>query len=74
MGFSISTGRFSWWDPEGGHWVRFVVTRVPVSPEKPHGIDYSGRMASGWSDLITRIQWSGRSVAGRKTIATGCGQ
>jgi hypothetical protein len=28
-------------DPEGGRWVRFVVTRVPVSPEKPHGIDYS---------------------------------
>jgi hypothetical protein len=28
-------------DPEGGHWVRFVVTRVPVSEEKPHGIDYS---------------------------------
>jgi len=28
-------------DPEGGHWVRFVVTRVPVSPGKPHGIDYS---------------------------------
>lgn len=28
-------------DPEGGYWVRFVATRVPVSPEKPHGIDYS---------------------------------
>lgn len=28
-------------DPEGRHWVRFVVTRVPVSLEKPHGIDYS---------------------------------
>ena len=28
-------------DPDGGHWVRFVVTRVPVSPEKPQGIDYS---------------------------------
>ena len=28
-------------DPEGGHWVRFVVTRVPASPEKRHGIDYS---------------------------------
>ena len=28
-------------DPDGGHWVRFVVTRVPPSPEKPHGIDYS---------------------------------
>lgn len=28
-------------DPEGGHWVKFVVTRVPVSAEKPHGLDYS---------------------------------
>jgi hypothetical protein len=28
-------------DPEGGHWVRFVMTPVPVSPDKPHGIDYS---------------------------------
>jgi hypothetical protein len=28
-------------DSEGGHWVRFVVTRVPVSPEKLHGIGYS---------------------------------
>jgi len=28
-------------DPDGGHWVRFVVTRVPVSAEKPHGLDYS---------------------------------
>jgi uncharacterized protein DUF6516 len=28
-------------DPDGGHWVRFAVTRVPASPEKPHGLDYS---------------------------------
>ncbi len=28
-------------DPEGGHWVKFVVTAIPVSPEKPHGLDYS---------------------------------
>ncbi|MGH6719531.1 MAG: toxin-antitoxin system TumE family protein [Alphaproteobacteria bacterium] len=28
-------------DPEGGHWVRFVVTRVPVTAAKPHGLDYS---------------------------------
>lgn len=28
-------------DSEGGYWVRFVVTRVPVSREKPRGIDYS---------------------------------
>lgn len=28
-------------DPEGGHWVRFVVTRVPAIEAKPHGLDYS---------------------------------
>jgi hypothetical protein len=28
-------------DPEGGFWVKFVATRVPASPEKPHGLDYS---------------------------------
>ena len=28
-------------DPDGGHWVRFVITRVPASREKPHGLDYS---------------------------------
>jgi hypothetical protein len=27
--------------PEGGHWVKFVVTAVPASPKKPHGLDYS---------------------------------
>ena len=28
-------------DPDGGHWGRFVVTRVAASCEKPHGLDYS---------------------------------
>jgi hypothetical protein len=28
-------------DPEGGHWVRFTVTCVPTTLEKPHGLDYS---------------------------------
>jgi hypothetical protein len=28
-------------DPDGGHWVRIVATPVPVTPDKPHGIDYS---------------------------------
>jgi len=28
-------------DLEGGHWGRFVVTRVEPMPEKPHGLDYS---------------------------------
>ena len=28
-------------DPETQHWVRFVVRRVPVSEERPHGIEYT---------------------------------
>lgn len=28
-------------DLKGGHWVRFVVTRVSPTLEKPHGLDYS---------------------------------
>jgi len=28
-------------DPEGRHWVRFSVRRVPASEAKPHGLDYS---------------------------------
>jgi hypothetical protein len=35
-------------DPEGGHWVRVVVTRVPVTPEKPHGIDLFADAAWTW--------------------------
>ena len=28
-------------DPNGRYWVKFVVKRVKVSPERPHGLDYS---------------------------------
>jgi hypothetical protein len=28
-------------DPDGRYWVRFAVTEVPVSSDKPHGLDYS---------------------------------
>ena len=28
-------------DPEGGNWIRFVVTPIRASPDKPHGVDYS---------------------------------
>ena len=49
-------------DPEGGHWVRFVVTRVPVSPEKPHGLDYSLTLhGPGGERLVgfdNAIQWA----------------
>jgi hypothetical protein len=28
-------------DPGGDYWVRFTVRRVPVTRQKPHGLDYS---------------------------------
>jgi hypothetical protein len=28
-------------DPDGAYWVKFTVTTVPESPEKPHGLNYS---------------------------------
>ncbi|MET3663404.1 hypothetical protein ABID44_003760, partial [Aquamicrobium ahrensii] len=31
-------GQMLFVDPKGGYWVKFVVTRVPASPEKPHGL------------------------------------
>lgn len=34
-------------DPAGGHWVKFVVHRVPPSPERPHGIGYSLTLHDG---------------------------
>jgi len=30
-----------WFGLESKCWVRFEVKRVPVTPEKPHGLDYS---------------------------------
>ncbi|HZC17635.1 MAG TPA: DUF6516 family protein [Caulobacteraceae bacterium] len=26
---------------DGGHWVKFIVTRVPETEERPHGLSYS---------------------------------
>ena len=55
-------------DPEGGHWVRFVVTRVPVSMEKPHGLDYSltlhgldGERLVGFDNAhrVAKQEWGG---------------
>lgn len=28
-------------DEKGGHWVKFIVRKVPVTADKPHGLDYS---------------------------------
>jgi Family of unknown function (DUF6516) len=34
-------------DAEGRHWVKFVVRRVPTSPERPHGLSYSLTLHDG---------------------------
>ena len=41
-------------DVESGHRARFRITQVPVSPEKPHGLDYS----------LTLHSPDGRRIAG----------
>ena len=28
-------------DEKGGYWVKFIVREVPVTVDKPHGLDYS---------------------------------
>ena len=65
-------------DPEGGHWVRFVVTRVPVSPEKPHGIDYSLTLHGPEGERLVGFgnahRLRGKGAVSRTTIATGCGR
>jgi hypothetical protein len=64
-------------DPGGDHWVKFVVTPVPVSPEKPHGIDYSltlhGPDGGASSGLTTLIQQKDRVAATLRIIGTDCG-
>jgi hypothetical protein len=63
-------------DPEGGHWVRFVVTRVPVSSAKPHGIDNSLTLHGPEGERLVGFDNAhpgDRSAASRGTIATACG-
>jgi hypothetical protein len=61
-------------DPEGGHWVRFVVTRVAVSPEKPHGIDYSLTLHGPDDERLVgfdnRIIATAREASGHTNIGT----
>jgi hypothetical protein len=62
-------------DPEGGYWVRFVVTRVPVSPEKPHGLDYSLTLHGPDGERLVGFDnahpMKGKSAAIHRTIAIG---
>jgi hypothetical protein len=58
--------------------LRFVVTRVPVSPEKPHGIDYSLTLHGPDGERLVGFD-NAHPVAKRKRascriIATACGR
>lgn len=65
-------------DPEGGHWVRFVVTRVPVTAEKRMGwiirLHCTEGMESGWWGSTTLIQWGSRNAASRRIIVIASGR
>ena len=45
---------------EVGHWVKFIVLRTEVTPERPHGLSYSltlhARTAPGWSASTMRTR------------------
>jgi hypothetical protein len=43
-------------DPDGGYWVGFVVTRVLISPDKPHGLDYSLTLHSTEGERLVCIR------------------
>jgi predicted transcriptional regulator len=56
-------------DLEGNPRVRFVVTRVPVSPEKPHGLDYSPTLhgPANKRPIGSRQRPSGGEAGARRT-------
>ena len=67
-------GQMLFVDPEGGHWVKFVVTRVPASPEKPTASIIRSRFtsfrANGWSASTMPIRSAEAGAARRWTIGT----
>jgi hypothetical protein len=52
-------------DPEGRYWVRFVVTAVPVSREKPHGLDYSLTLHGPDGERLVGFD-NAHTISGRK--------
>jgi hypothetical protein len=39
-------------DPDGKHWVKFVVKRVDPTPERPHGLGYSLTLHTGSGERL----------------------
>ena len=69
---------------EVGHWVKFVVRRTTVTPERPHGLSYSLTLHAPDSDRLVgfdnahpvkeRRGPGTRRHVGKVTIGIGCGQ
>jgi hypothetical protein len=60
-------------DPDGNHWVRFAVRRVPANEAKPHGLDYAlslprptGERLVGFDNAHT-VRESAGPAGGRRT-------
>jgi hypothetical protein len=65
-------------DPEGDYRVRFVETQVPVSPEKPHGLDYSLTLHGPANERMVGFDnahlVAKQALGGPHDIATACGR
>ena len=60
-------------DPEGRHWVRFTVTRVPATPGKPHGLDYSLTLHGPNGERMVGFDNAHpASEVSHKTMSTNC--
>ena len=68
---------------EAGHWVKFVVVRTEVTPERPHGLSYSLTLHAPDGERLVgldnahplrerRVRESGNAV--RATTGIDCGR
>jgi len=53
---------------EAGYWVKFVINRVPVTPDKPHGLDYTLSLHDPKGERLVGFDNS-HQVAGRRDKA-----
>jgi hypothetical protein len=52
---------------EAGYWVQFVVHQVPVTPDKPHGLDYSLTMHGPDNERLVGFD-NAHQVAGARRV------
>ena len=68
---------------ETGHWVKFIVQRTVVTPDRPHGLSYSLTLHAPDGTRLVGVdnahpvkdgRWSGKKSATKGTTTTGSGQ